>query len=117
MAVVAPLVPLMPLFLLAHGKDIEITQGAAFTVYTVADAPVAISDAPPPVVVVHPSTAPTTEHVIEGYTLSGPDAPGTVGGVEPENSVAEASRIAKAKRAAQARSVDVALWSPKLTPR
>jgi hypothetical protein len=101
--------PVAPLFLLKHGKDTAVPFGTIFPAFTTADAPVnvgpvAVAVALP--VAVAPRAVPqsptSTEHAVEGYTLSGPGAGSTTYTVpDSEMSVGDAARAARAKKAAK----------------
>lgn len=97
--------PAAPLFLLKHGKDTEIPFGIIFTVYTSADAPVDLANVPAPIGVrAAPQSPTTTEHSVEGYTRSGPGAGTSTYAVVSDDagtSVADAARIAKARKDAR----------------
>jgi len=91
--------PVAPLWLLKKGKDTDIPAGTPVEVFTTGDTQVDMSLAPALVHVPVRAAAPQSqEHVIEGYTLSGSGAEmGSVNG--EQTSVADAARIAKAKKA------------------
>jgi hypothetical protein len=93
--------PAAPLLFLKHGKDTDIPTGTAFTLYTTEDVSV-VGKIPPRAPVMVIAQEPPNEHVIEGYTLSGSGAPGTFTSLDAETSVADAARIAKSKKAAEA---------------
>lgn len=99
--------PAAPLFLLKHGKDTEVPFGTIFPAYTSADASVNVGAVAVVAVAVAPRVVPqsptSTEHAVEGYTLSGPGA-GTTTYTTPtsdEMSVGDMARAARAKKAAK----------------
>jgi hypothetical protein len=91
-------VPIAPLWLLKKGKDTDIPAGTPLQVFTTGDTQVDMSLVPAPVhAPVRAAVAPPSqEHVIEGYTLSGPDTSSVDG-----NSLGDAARRARAKKTSE----------------